>query len=1310
MLMKFFWRKHSKWKTDSHWNMHRCKSYGRINKVQSQCPSSLYNFKPRCEALINSETSISNAVSKILACCSSEIERKNNNVDKESFDTDSKEIGIDNRTSYTMSGFINDFVGPIEPTSNYSVRGISGTRVAVNGIGTIKWRVMDDEGREHDFVIPRSLYIKSFRGRLLSPQHWSQNANDNYPKKDGTICVTTSNKLFLKWEQLRYTKTVPIDQINNCFSMRTVSGVNKFQKFQSLLGSKNKLITEACFVCHSMMEGNHDTAKDGDSEDISMADGQENKIDEKGSDGDAFVNVEHLHVSEGENRVVDTEDADVPAATLQAELLRWHYRLGHLSFRKLKVMATLGIIPRKLAQIKPPICAGCLYGGMTRKPWRSKPKKEGNRKIFQAFRPGQCVSVDQMESTTPGFIAQLKGKITKQRYTAATVFVDHYSDMVYVHLQRTLSSNETVEGKNAFEAFARKNGVRIEHYHADNGRFADNLFKQDLAEKGQTISYSGVGAHFQNGRAEKKIRDLREASRKMLIHAMARWPQAIIVNLWPYALRAAADNQNLIPVDVDGRSKMETFTGVQIGARLKSFHTWGCPVYALHSKLQGGSAGISKWSPRARLGINLGFSPRHARSVYLVLSLSTGLVSPQYHVSHDDFFETVRSAEENTFLSNWQSLTGFQRVKSFKVNNDSVTNRRSDDATHATTDASPDVQSNEEAPSGALPPAESIDAQRENRLGSFLRKDGVRRSARLASPQLLMEEVMTEEDGYEEYYLACHEDDYKIQDEMADPIAFKATSDPDTMYWHQAMAQPDADKFLEAAAKEFNSHFENKHWTMIERSQVPKHRNVLPAVWAMKRKRDIMTRAVKKYKARLNLHGGKQVFGEDFYETYSPVVGWITVRFLLILSLICKWHTRQVDFTLAYPQAEIEQPMYMELPKGVISKDPKKDYVLELHKNLYGQKQAGRVWNEHLKDGLQKIGFSQSKVDECLFFRGTTMFAVYVDDGIFIDRDKNKIDKAIKDMSAAGYGIEDMGKLTDYLGVNFEYEREKIHLKQPHLIDQIIKDVGIMKKKFKSPTIPAKSTCILQRYKDAQGFDKRWHYRSVIGKLNYLEKCTRPDIAYAVHQCARFCEEPKEEHARAVEFLVRYLAGTKDKGITLTPNGVPVIDIYADADFAGNWNKMTAEYDPSTAKSRSGYIINFAGCPIHWVSKLQTQIALSTTEAEYIALSQSLREGIPVMHLVNELREKRIVNIDDKAKVYCRCFEDNAGALELASSPKLRPRTKHINLVYHHFRSYAREGLVKIYSITSKEQICDIMTKPLPQNQFQYLRRKFMYW
>ena len=223
-----------------------------------------------------------------------------------------------------------------------------------------------------------------------------------------------------------------------------------------------------------------------------------------------------------------------------------------------------------------------------------------------------------------------------------------------------------------------------------------------------------------------------------------------------------------------------------------------------------------------------------------------------------------------------------------------------------------------------------------------------------------------------------------------------------------------------------------------------------------------------------------------------------------------------------------------------------------------------------------------------------------------------------------------------------------------------------------------------------------------------MEKTTRPDITYAVHQCARFCEDPKEEYAKAVEHLIKYLAGTRDKGLILRPSSKHHINVYADADFSGNWNKSTASEDSSTAKSRTGYFISYENCPIMHASKLQTQIALSTTEAEYIALSQSLRDAIPLMNIARELRDKKIIDIDDKANVHCRCFEDNTGALELANVPKLRPRTKHINTVYHHFREHVRQGLVKVFPISTNDQIGDIMTKPLPQNDFQRLHKKML--
>jgi hypothetical protein len=153
---------------------------------------------------------------------------------------------------------------------------------------------------------------------------------------------------------------------------------------------------------------------------------------------------------------------------------------------------------------------------------------------------------------------------------------------------------------------------------------------------------------------------------------------------------------------------------------------------------------------------------------------------------------------------------------------------------------------------------------------------------------------------------------------------------------------------------------------------------------------------------------------------YAPVVTWFSIRLLLVLSILNNWHTRQVDFVLAYTQADIEFDIYMELPMGIETKYGKGEtHVLKLLKNLYGQKQAGRVWNQHLVKGLKSIGFEQSKVDECVFFHRDVIFIVYTDDGIFAGPDKQEVDKAIHEMKRH-FDMEDQGDITDYLGVNVQ--------------------------------------------------------------------------------------------------------------------------------------------------------------------------------------------------------------------------------------------------------------------------------------------------
>jgi hypothetical protein len=159
------------------------------------------------------------------------------------------------------------------------------------------------------------------------------------------------------------------------------------------------------------------------------------------------------------------------------------------------------------------------------------------KKLRTTTKPGQCISVDQLESPVAGFVGQNKGFFFRKRYKVATVFVDHFSRLSFVYLQESTKGDETLLAKRAFEAYAASFGVKVYNYHADNGRFAERLYLNHAKANGQTVSLCGVNAHFQNGIAEKRIRDFTACARTSLLHAMSRWPSAITIHLWPYALR-----------------------------------------------------------------------------------------------------------------------------------------------------------------------------------------------------------------------------------------------------------------------------------------------------------------------------------------------------------------------------------------------------------------------------------------------------------------------------------------------------------------------------------------------------------------------------------------------------------------------------------------------------------------------------------------------------------------------------------------------------------------------------------------------------
>ena len=320
--------------------------------------------------------------------------------------------------------------------------------------------------------------------------------------------------------------------------------------------------------------------------------------------------------------------------------------------------------------------------------------------------------------------------------------------------------------------------------------------------------------------------------------------------------------------------------------------------------------------------------------------------------------------------------------------------------------------------------------------------------------------------------------------------------------------------------------------------------------------------------------------------------------------------------------------MYMEFPRGfsVPGGIDRKAVFLKLHRNLYGQKQAGRAWYEYLRKQLiTRLDLCNRNMTNACFIGGggKVMYALYIDDSILGAPSHQELEEAIKAIQDAKLQITLEGDLTDFLGVKIERKStNEIIFTQPHLIDDILNDLGLKHAKDGKET-PAASSQILTRNDIGVDHDKSFHYRSVIGKLNYLEKATRPDISFATHQCARFVADPKKTHARAVRWLGRYLLHSREKGMRFRVDITHGLEVFVDASFAGNWDKKDAQTgDHDTARSRHGYFILYYGCPLIWKSQLQTEIALSSTESEYTGLSYVLHEAIPLMALLKELKEQ----------------------------------------------------------------------------------------
>jgi hypothetical protein len=345
------------------------------------------------------------------------------------------------------------------------------------------------------------------------------------------------------------------------------------------------------------------------------------------------------------NLATTVSDANRNLSDPEKELLKWHQRLAHIDYRKIKFLFRTGILSRGEANrrlhtaaskiVDCPKCAACQFGKQVQRSVPATAQVKVSDKVGAISRdsklPGEQVSVDHFVCNVKGRLFTSKGQTKDDlMYCGGCVFVYHFSGLIHVELQQNLNTHETLASKGRYEAMAQDSGVVPQMYLSDNGpAFSSHDYARQLQKFEQVSKFAGAGAHHQNGMAERSIRTVNSIARTMMMHAAIHWPEMSDPSLWPMAVQHAVYVFNHMP-------------NLDSGLCL---HVWGCPVYVLDKRTADGIK-IPKWAPRANQFIYMGLSNKHASTVPLLLNPLSGVISPQFHVVFDDWFATIATTDE----------------------------------------------------------------------------------------------------------------------------------------------------------------------------------------------------------------------------------------------------------------------------------------------------------------------------------------------------------------------------------------------------------------------------------------------------------------------------------------------------------------------------------------------------------------------------------------------------------------------------------------------------------------------------------------
>ncbi len=809
-------------------------------------------------------------------------------------------------------------------------------------------------------------------------------------------------------------------------------------------------------------------------------------------------------------------------------------------------------------------------------------------------------------------------------------FIDDYSRHCTIKLLNKKSeAAEMVKGYLAF--IERHLGLLPKAIRADNGKeYINNDLKSWLNQRGILLDSTAPYSPQQNGIAERYNRTLADLIRAMLCE------KKIPKVLWGTAVLHACYLRNRAYTrTLSHQTPLERWCGKR--PDVASFHEFGTPVSILNQ-----GVGRDKLDPRGDIHIFVGFEEGPHAIRYFDITTRQVKISRNYH-----------------FLPHSDNPPQFEGE--YLGENESLWELPSD--LHVSEEKEPEMERESRPLIIRIPkrPHTTLDDEDDEDTDKRAQKRQRTKSSHsfISSEQSLYSEIV---------YTAFN--DSGLAPENPKTLAEAKKSDE----W------PEWEKAIETELEQLRK---MGTWELVD---LPEGRHPVGNKWVFLRK-FTKTGELEKYKARLVAKGYSQIPGMDFYETFAPVIRMETIRLMLALAVTFDTEITQMDVKGAYLNGHLEEEVYMRQPDGYQDGTGK---VCRLIKTLYGLKQAGREWNKEFDARLKGLGFMRLHADPCAYIRAIDdhleVITAWVDD-LLLFADTAEVMQKLKKELKTVFELTDMGEPQKIVGIEIDRDRVRGTLKisQAQYIDNLLAKYNMTDcNPVATPMDP--SVNLDDEPELPEDSPIRELYASLVGSLMFLAIATRVDIACTVRKLAVYISRPGQAHWKAAKRVLRYLKGTKSLGITFVrannPDKKCLLRGYSDASFNSE----------SDGKSVTGYAFILAGGAISWGSRKQGLTALSTTEAECLALTETAQEASWLRTLLDELKLSQ-----HPTPVY----EDNQGTIALAANPQFHRRSKHFNPKLHFIREKIVENQIMIHYCPTDQMTADVLTKALPKDAHQ---------